>query len=45
MSDVPFTVTDEAKTVVVQGQDLPTVTELLKVDENNNPLVGRHYKS
>ena len=40
MNDVSFKVTDEAKTVVVQGQDLPTVTELLKVDENGNPLVG-----
>ncbi len=40
MSDVPFTVTDKAQTLEVQGQDLQTVTELLKVDENNNPLVG-----
>ncbi|MDO5792688.1 MAG: SpaA isopeptide-forming pilin-related protein, partial [Turicibacter sp.] len=40
MSGIPFKVTDEAKTVVVQGQDLQTVTQLLKVDENGNPLVG-----
>ena len=40
MSDVPFTVTDMPRTLMVQGRDLQTVTELLKVDENNDPLVG-----
>ena len=45
MTDVAFTVTDKAQTVLVQGQDLPTVTELLKVDENNNPLSGSDITS
>ena len=40
MTDVPFVVTDEPVVLKVQGQDLQTVTELLKVDENGNPLVG-----
>ena len=40
MPDVPFTVTDNPQTVMVQGKDLPTVTELLKVDQDGNPLVG-----
>ena len=30
MSDVAFTVTDEAKTLKVQGQDLQTVTIIIK---------------
>ena len=34
MSDVPFTVTDKQEILKVQGKDLLTVTELLKVDEN-----------
>ncbi len=40
MTDVPFVVTDKAQTLKVQGQDLQTVTELLKVDQNGNPLAG-----
>ncbi|MFR5115463.1 collagen binding domain-containing protein, partial [Turicibacter sanguinis] len=40
MSDVPFTVTDKQEILKVKGKDLQTVTELLKVDENNDPLVG-----
>ena len=32
--------TDKQEILKVQGKDLQTVTELLKVDENNDPLVG-----
>ena len=40
MSDVPFTVTDKQEILKVQGQDLLTSVGILKVDENNDPLVG-----